>query len=168
MKIRPEQPGDKAHIRHIHQQAFGGDSEADLVDQLRNTDLTLISLVAEEQAQLVGHILFSPVTLVGPGSVPPIAGLAPMAVLPQWQKRGVGSLLITTGLDYCAKAGYVAVVVLGHPAYYPRFGFVPASRFHIKSEYDVPDEVFMLKELQPSALQGFSGTIQYHPAFQQV
>ena len=168
MKVRPEQAGDQAGIRHIHLQAFGGDSEAKLVDRLRNTELSLISLVAEEQALLVGHILFSPVSLVGPVPAPPLAGLAPMAVVPQWQRRGVGRSLVTTGLEYCARANYVAVVVLGHPEYYPRFGFVPASRFQIKCEYDVPDEVFMLKELQPSALQGISGTIHYHPAFQQV
>lgn len=166
MKIRPELERDQANIRHIHQQAFGDDTEANLVDRLRRSEQSLISLVAEEQAQLIGHILFSPVTLAGPQPAPPMAGLAPMAVLPQWQRRGVGSLLVTIGLEYCTKAGYAAVVVLGHPDYYPRFGFVPASHFQIKSEYDVPDEVFMLKELQPGTLQGVTGTIHYHPAFQ--
>ena len=165
MKIRPEQPGDQPQIRTINQQAFAGDTEANLVDALRNCDVPLISLVAEEDEQLIGHILFSPVTLSGRNNAPPIAGLAPMAVLPDWQGRGVGSLLVTTGLEYCASAGYVAVVVLGHADYYPRFGFVPASRFGIKSEFNVPDEVFMLKTLQGSALQGIKGTVQYHAAF---
>jgi putative acetyltransferase len=168
MKIRPEQPGDQFQIRQINQQAFADDAEADLVNELRKTGLSLISLVAEENAQLIGHILFSPVTLAGQKLAARIAGLAPMAVLPEWQGRGVGSLLVTTGLEYCAKAGYVAVVVLGHPDYYPRFGFVPASRFQIKCEYDVPDEVFMVKELRAAALQGISGKIQYHSAFKQL
>jgi len=165
MKIRPEQPGDQPQIRMINQQAFASDTEANLVDTLRNSGVPLISLVAEEDGQLVGHILFSPLTLSGQKNAPPIAGLAPMAVLPDWQGRGVGSLLVTTGLEYCASAGYVAVVVLGHPDYYPRFGFVPASGFGIKSEFNVPDEVFMLKTLQGSALQGIKGTVQYHAAF---
>jgi putative acetyltransferase len=168
MKIRPEQPGDQPQIRIINQQAFGGDTEAELVDTLRQSGVSLISLVAEEDHQLIGHILFSPVTLSGQPRIPAIAGLGPMAVLPEWQRRGIGSLLVTTGLAYCASADYVAVVVLGHPAYYPRFGFVPAGGFKIKSEFNVPDEVFMVKELQNGALQDLMGTIQYHPAFKQA
>ncbi len=166
MTIRPERPGDRLQIRHINQQAFDDDAEANLIDALRDSGLPLISLVAEERSQLIGHILFSPVRLIGPKPAPAIAGLAPMAVLPDWQGRGVGSSLVTAGLDDCAKAGYVAVVVLGHPDYYPRFGFVSARHFHIQSEYDVADDVFMLKELQDAALEGISGTVQYHPAFQ--
>jgi putative acetyltransferase len=168
MKIRPEQPGDESQIRIINQQAFGGDTEAALVDTLRQSGVSLISLVAEEEHQLIGHILFSPVTLSGQPRSPAIAGLGPMAVLPQWQRRGIGSLLVTTGLAYCASAGYVAVVVLGHPAYYPRFGFMPASGFNINSEFNVPDEVFMVKELQNGALQDLTGIIQYQPAFKQA
>lgn len=168
MKIRSEQPGDQSQIRRINQQAFADDAEANLVETLRKTGLSLISLVAEENALLIGHILFSPVTLAGQKHAVPIAGLAPMAVLPEWQGRGVGSLLVKAGLEYCANAGYLAVVVLGHPAYYSRFGFVPASNFQIKSEYNVPDEVFMLKELKDFALRGIKGTIQYHPVFKQL
>jgi len=167
MKIRPEQPGDQQQIRMINQQAFAGDADANLVEALRNSGIPLISLVAEENSQLIGHILFSPVTLAGQKNAPPIAGLAPMAVLPERQGQGVGSRLVTEGLEYCARAGYVAVVVLGHPDYYPRFGFVPASNFNIRSEYNVPDEVFMLKELLESALRGIKGTIQYHAKFKQ-
>ena len=167
MIIRPEQPRDQQQIRTINQQAFAGDAEANLVDALRNSGLPLISLVAEENNRLIGHILFSPVTLAGQTSAPAIAALGPMAVLPERQGQGVGNLLVTTGLEYCVSAGYVAVVVMGHPDYYPRFGFVPASNFNIKSEYNVPAEVFMLKELLDSALKGSKGTIQYHAAFKQ-
>lgn len=168
MRIRPEQPGDQQQIREINQQAFAGVTEANLVDALRNSGTPLISLVAEENNRLIGHILFSPVTLVGQTSTPAIAGLGPMAVLPESQGQGVGSRLVIEGLEFCLRAGYVAVVVLGYPDYYPRFGFVPASRFNLKSEYDVPDEVFMLMELQDSALKDCKGIIQYHAAFKQA
>ena len=133
-----------------------------------NSSRTARGSTTNQDHQLIGHILFSPVTLSGQPRSPAIAGLGPMAVLPEWQRRGIGSLLVTTGLAYCASADYVAVVVLGHPAYYPRFGFVPASGFKIKSEFNVPDEVFMVKELQNGALQDLMGTIQYHPAFKQA
>ena len=145
MLIRLEQETDRQQIRTINTRAFDTSAEANLVDILRRSGVPLISLVAEENGQLIGHILFSPITLQGQTDAPAIAGLGPMAVLPDWQGQGVGSHLVTTGLKYCSEAGYDAVVVLGHPEYYPRFGFVPASRFNIKSEYEVPDEVFMLK-----------------------
>ena len=168
MHIRPEQEADHQQIRIINTSAFETDAEANLVDALRQSDIPIISLVAEDENQLIGHILFSPVSLAGQAPACAIAGLAPMAVLPAWQGKGVGSRLVREGLKYCAEAGYVAVVVLGHPDYYPRFGFVPASRFNIKSEYDAPDEAFMLKELKQSALAGIKGVIQYHEAFKQV
>jgi len=168
MIIRPEQEADQHQIRIINTSAFETDAEANLVDALRQSDIPLISLVADEANQLIGHILFSPVSLAESGHTPAITGLAPMAVLPAWQGKGVGSRLVREGLKYCTEAGYDVVVVLGHPDYYPRFGFVPASRFNIKSEYDVPDEVFMLKELKQSALTGVKGVIQYHEAFKQA
>jgi putative acetyltransferase len=95
-------------------------------------------------------------------------GLAPMAVLPARQRQGIGSALVRDGLGRCRELGYEAVVVLGHPGYYPRFGFVPASRFGIGCEYDVPAEVFMALELVPGALRGKPGTIRYHPAFAEL
>jgi putative acetyltransferase len=127
----------------------------------------LVSLVAVDDDAVEGHILFSPVTLLSHTDLP-IAGLAPMAVLPKRQRQGIGSTLVRAGLDHCRRLGFVAVVVLGHAGYYPRFGFVPASRFGVRSEYDVPDDVFMALELTPGALRDRSGTIRYHPAFAAV
>lgn len=162
MKTRTERNDDRDKIRSVHVQAFDTDAEARLVDQLRETGIDLVSLVAEEQGVIIGHILFSPVTLDASVRT---AGLAPMAVLPGWQRKGVGALLVNEGLRACGDAGYEAVVVLGHPDYYPRFGFEPSAAFGIDSEYDVPPEVFMVKELREGALSGKSGTVRYHPVF---
>jgi putative acetyltransferase len=144
--------------------AFETSAEADLVDVLRQQAPPVISLVAEDGEAVVGHILFTPVTLLEhPDSR--IMGLAPMAVAPARQRQGIGSALVREGLDRCRQLGFDAVVVLGHPGYYPRFGFLPASRFEIACEYDVPDDVFMALELQEGGLRGKAGTIRYHPAF---
>ena len=164
MNIRFEQPGDIEKIREVNLQAFETETEANLVEALRNADVELISLVAEENGEVIGHILFSPVILADLK----IMGLAPMAVLPDRQNKGTGTKLVNAGLQDCEEAGYEAVVVLGHAGYYPRFGFVPSVNFGIKSEYDVPPEVFMVKELREGALKGAAGTVKYHPAFNQL
>ncbi|MBL8207012.1 MAG: N-acetyltransferase [Blastocatellia bacterium] len=168
MFIRPEQPADIPAIHHVveqaFQEAFGSTAEADLVDNLRANGKAIISLVAVENDQIVGHILFSEVTL---GDAM-IIGLAPVAVLPSHQKQGIGALLINEGIHACRNAGYTAMVVLGHPEYYPRFGFVSASRFGIKSEYDVSDETFMAMELQPEALANCAGVAKYQAEFNEV
>jgi len=127
----------------------------------------LISLVAEERGKVIGHIFFSPVSLDGRPDLL-IMGLAPMAVLPGHQHAGIGSALVRAGLDQCRLLPAAAVVVLGHPEFYPRFGFVPSTRFGIRSDYDVPEEVFMALELEPGCLDGLSGTIRYHDAFNAV
>jgi putative acetyltransferase len=164
MQIRLEQPADIAAVHSINQAAFETSAEADLVDSLRAQTEPIISLVADDNGTIVGHILFSPVTLTGHGELR-IMGLAPMAVLPAQQRRGIGSALVRDGLDRCRQFGCDAIVVLGHHKYYPRFGFVPASRFGIRSEYDVPDEAFMALEFEAGTLAGKTGTIRYHPAF---
>jgi putative acetyltransferase len=164
MEIRPEQAADIGAVRAVNRAAFETATEADLVDALREQAKPIVSLVADDDGSIVGHILFSPVTLSGHEELR-IMGLAPMAVLPAVQRRGIGSALVRAGLESCRRLGCCALVVLGHPEYYPRFGFTPASRFGIGSEYEVPDEVFMALELEPGALHDRSGTIRYHPAF---
>ena len=163
-QIRPERAADTAAVRAVNRAAFETGAEAELVDALRERVEPVISLVADATGSIVGHILFSPVTLSGHAELK-IMGLAPMAVRPAEQRRGIGSALVRAGLKRCRQAGCAAVVVLGHPEYYPRFGFVPASRFGIACEYDVPDEVFMAIELEPGILRDTSGTVRYHAAF---
>ncbi|MGD2184619.1 MAG: N-acetyltransferase [Desulfobacterales bacterium] len=163
--IRPETKADIEKIWQVNASAFNSETEANLVDRLRISGAPLISLVAERNKKIVGHIIFSPVMLSDNRKDIKIAGLAPMAVMPDDQKQGIGTALVNKGLKHCRSKGYQAVVVLGHPHYYPHFGFVPCSRFGIKSEYDVPDEVFMIKELVNGILTGYRGIVKYHPLF---
>lgn len=167
MIIRTERPGDEAAIAAIHRAAFGGPTEAELVDALRRTVQPLVSLVAMEQEEMVGHILFSPVTLTGHAGLQ-IMGLAPVGVRPQRQRRGIGSALLREGIEACTRLGFGAVVVLGHADYYPRFGFRPAAEFGIGCQYDVPPEAFMALPLAPGYLDGRPGTIIYSAPFQQL
>jgi putative acetyltransferase len=165
--IRPEVDPDRAAIHAVNRAAFETSVEADLVDALRAKAGPLISLVAEVDEQIVGHILFSAVSLAQHPELN-LMGLGPMAVLPKYQRKGVGSALVGEGLQRCKHRGCQAVVVVGHPEYYPRFGFVPASRYGIRCEYDVPDDVFMLVELAAGILRGASGLIRYDEAFGNV
>lgn len=167
MLIRAEKESDRDAVYAVNDSAFETSAEARLVNALREQARPVVSLVAEEGAQVVGHILFSPVTLSGHPELK-LMGLAPMAVSPEKQKQGIGSALIRAGLEQCRELGFVAVVVLGYPEYYPRFGFVPSSKFGIDSEYEVPDDVFMVLELQPGSLSGKMGKIKYHAAFANV
>ena len=167
MQIRHERNADRPQVRQVNEAAFGAAAEATLVDLLRAEAAPCISLVADDEGTIVGHIMFSPVAL----STDPhlrMMGLAPMAVLPERQRQGIGTALIGQGLAACASLGAGAVVVLGHPGYYPRFGFVPASRFHLACEYDVADDVFMAVELTPGFLSGRAGMIRYHAVFSRV
>jgi putative acetyltransferase len=167
MNIRYEQARDIEQIFQVNLKAFDTATEANLVNALRKADIELISLVAEVNDDIVGHILFSPVTLANHTAIK-IAGLAPMAVLPAWQNKGIGTQLVNEGLKACIDADYDAVVVLGHPNYYPRFGFTAAINYGISTEYDVPTEVFMLLELKQGALDNITGTIKYHSIFNET
>lgn len=164
MKIRAEAGRDRDAVYALNRAAFESNAEADLVDSLRLQADPHVSLVAEEAGEIVGHIMFSPAILSADSAIP-VFGLGPMAVSPGRQRQGIGSALVRSGLKACKKLGYLAIFVLGHPQYYPRFGFVPASRYQISSVYDVPDEVFMALELIPGALTARAGKMHYHKAF---
>ena len=166
--VRLEAPADRGAVFYVNECAFGRPAEALLVDRLRASADPVFSFVAEEAGQVVGHILFSPVEVASEGGAFPALGLAPMAVLPARQRRGIGSRLVRAGLRACRDAGRPVVFVLGHPGYYPRFGFTPAHAKGITCTYDVPPDAFMVAELVPGALAGRTGTVHYHPAFEDV
>lgn len=161
--IRTEEEQDWADVQAVNESAFERTAEAHLVAALREQAHPVISLVAEHGDAIVGHIMFSPVVL----PVRPelrLMGLAPMAVAPEHQRKGIGSALVRVGLEQCKQLDFGAVVVLGHPEYYPRFGFSAAMRLSIGCEYEVPEEAFMVVELQPGYLHGASGKVKYHAA----
>jgi putative acetyltransferase len=169
--MRAERAEDRAWVRRVNELAFGRQNEADLVDALREKAGPYISIVAIVDDEVVGHIFFSPVSIEsiesGDDSFAAM-GLAPMAVLPAHQGQGIGSQLVREGLRESQRLGYDIVVVLGHPNYYRRFGFVPAGLKGLRSEYDVADGVFMVAELIPGALEGRRGLVKYHSEFGKV
>jgi len=164
MEVRPEQQQDQAAVYRLNSSAFATDAEARLVDALRKRASPIVSLVAIVDNQVNGHILFSQVQH-SENTDALIMGLAPMAVAETARNQGIGSALVASGIAACAGLGAGAIVVLGHPGYYPRFGFTPASGYGIECEYDVPDEAFMAIELTPQFLASKPGTIKYHECF---
>ena len=164
MLIRSEKESDRDGVYAVNVSAFETPSEANLVDVLRERASPIVSLVAEHHEEVIGHILFSPVSLLGHPDVK-LMGLGPLAVAPKRQRRGVGSALVRAGLEQCTELGFGAVVVLGHPVYYRRFGFLPSSRFGSESEFEVPAEGCMAMELHAKTLCGKTGRVQYHAAF---
>lgn len=166
--IRPESPEDAAAIANVIRLAFGGDDEVRLVDRLRGAaDFDpALSRIAEIDGRIVGHILFTQCVIDGDdGRSTPVVCLAPMAVLPKCQRQGVGSALVRDGLRVCTECGHHIITVLGHPAYYPRFGFLPASRFGIRSPFPAPDDVFMVRATSPDDLIGVAGILRYPSPF---
>lgn len=168
MTIRAERTEDIPAVRRVNELTFGRQNEAALVDALRAGANPQVSLVAVEDGEVVGHIFFSPVSIESEDADSSAMGLAPMAVVPEYQRQGVGSRLVREGLRACLRVGCDVVVVLGHPEYYPRFGFVPASRKGLRCEYEVPDEAFMVTELKPGALGGRRGLVKYRPEFSRL
>ncbi len=167
MIIRSEEPKDYAGVYAVNLCAFETTAEANLVEALRKEATPIVSLVADDNGTVVGHIMFSPASLSGHVDLK-IMGLGPLAVSPAHQNKGIGSALVRAGLERCEELGVGAAIVLGHPGYYPRFGFLPSIEYGIRSEYEVPQEAFMVLELKPGYLKEISGTIQYHPAFNNV
>jgi putative acetyltransferase len=166
--IRTETAADYPAVYGVNQRAFNRTGEAELVDALRKNARPYISLVAELNGRVVGHIFFSPVVIESEAESFNALGLAPMAVLPEHQNQGIGSELVRRGLEACKSIGHDVAVVLGHPEYYPRFGFIPAKQKGISCEFDVPDEVFMIAELKEGALAGRRGIVKYMPEFKGV
>jgi len=160
LRIRDEQSDDVAAIHDVVTRAFERPDEASLVEALRAAGKATIALVAEHAGCVVGHVLFSPVTLTG---APFATGLAPLAVAPEAQGRGVGDALVRAGLDRCRAGRHAFVVVLGSPAYYGRFGFVPAERHRLTCEYEAPPGAFQVIELVPGTLAGRAGLVRYAP-----
>lgn len=164
--IREEQPEDIPAIRFVNEQAFGQPQEAGVVDALRLSGIDLLSLVAFLDRQLVGHILFSPVAIVHDRGTLLGMGLGPMAVLPGYQRLGIGSRLAEKGLAIIKQRKYPFVVVLGHSEYYPRFGFERASLHGILSQWQgVPDEAFMIIVNDPEALYRVKGVAYFRTEF---
>jgi putative acetyltransferase len=161
--VRVEEPSDHAAIGEINRLAFGRDDEARLVDDLRNGGYIRISLVADDDGRVVGHLLFSALAVGTPNGTVEALALAPMAVVPSHQRRGIGSMLVRKGLQACRDAGHRIVVVLGHPEFYPRFGFSAKMAERLKSAFSGP--AFMAAELTPGVLESVEGEVRYPPPF---
>lgn len=164
MLIHTEAPTDPKAIRGVIRLAFGRDDEALLADALRDGGYVRISLVAEVDRLIVGHILFTDLPIVSETVTFPALALAPMAVLPEYQRQGIGSKLLRHGLDLCREQGHRIVVVLGHPNFYRRFGFSSELARQLDSPFSGRAS-FMAKELVEGSLSGVSGRVQYPPPF---
>ncbi len=170
MIIRPEKKEDYKAIRKVNELAFAGRAEADLIDDLRKTDSFIpeLSLVAIQNHEVIGHILFSPIFIKSKKLITPALALAPMAVHPEFQNKGIGTKLALRGLEDCRQLGHSIVVVIGHADYYPRLGFLPARERGLDVSFPVPNEAFMVLELVPGALKTAQGEVIYPPPFQKM
>ena len=176
MRIRHESPDDVAAIREVNRAAFDSEVQLDLVERLREAGNLAVSLVAEDDDRVVGHAAYSPAVVeVSPSVSFDAAALGPIAVVPGLQRRGLGSELIERGFSECLALGYDLIFLLGHPSYYPRFGFVPAKPLGVRWAPDTSDHqnpAFMVKELRPGALtdhlNGGTGVFHYAPEFDGV
>jgi len=168
IEIRREWPEDINGISSVLEKAFGQPNEAKLVNALREHGKHVLSLVALKDGEIVGYILFTRVTVDSKAGNYEILGLAPVGVLPVYQRQGIGIALTNKALEILKAEGHKAVIVLGHPEYYPRFGFIPASRFGIRWELECPDGAFMALELVEGALTGKGGVARFELEFDGV
>jgi putative acetyltransferase len=168
--IRQEIPADIPAIFEVNYQAFAHYDEALLVDALRDAGIfnPELSLVAIHGERIIGHIMFPPVTIESLHKVTPAIALSPLVVHPDYQCTGVGAALIEEGLKACRALGHRIVIVIGHPGYYPRYGFRSARENGIAAPFTVADDVFMVLALDPGALDGIQGTVRYPEAFDAI
>ena len=167
--IRQEEPKDISAIRTINEIAFGQPTEAVIVDSIRDACSDVLSLVALEDDKIVGHIFFSPVTISSINGFTQGMGLAPMAVLPERQRQGIGSMLVQSGIEAMRERNCPFIIVIGHSEYYPRFGFVSASQYGLSCQWDgVPDEAFMALILDEVSMVSISGTVRYRDEFDEA
>lgn len=167
VQIREEKPTDTEAIYKVHESAFDSPLEAQLVDLLRSRGKAIISLVAEDRDEILGHISFSPVSIDPPAHDWQVLGLAPIGVIPERQRQGIGKALVIAGLERCQELKIQLVVVLGDPAYYTKFGFKRALDFGLRNEYQA-DEHFMVLEFAPGIIGNFSGLVKYAPEFNEI
>lgn len=165
--IRAEAPGDRTAVFRVNAEAFGQEDEARLVDALRGSSAFIpeLSLVAVRHGEVAGHILFTRISIRSDDTSASALALAPMAVLPACQRLGIGSALVRHGLAEAARLGHGAVIVVGHPGYYPRFGFKDAAGFGLRAPFPVEPGAFLALELLPGALDGVTGEVEYPPEF---
>jgi putative acetyltransferase len=170
LTVRPEKRVDYPAIHKVNLLAFKREVEARLVEAIRRSAdfVPELSLVAVKDGQVVGHILFSHIAVETKGGSVSTLALSVMSVLPQFQNQGIGSELVRNGLEKCRNLGYREVIVVGHPNFYPRFGFTSARAKGLEAPFPVPDDAFMALELAPGALDGMSGMVKYPPAFDEA
>ncbi|MBK7009787.1 MAG: N-acetyltransferase [Saprospiraceae bacterium] len=170
--LRQETQDDFKDVFEVNHTAFGQDNEAKLVGALRNNSAVFVpelSIVAIENNKIIGHILFTKIKIKDRnGNLHESLGLAPMAVRPEFQKKGIGGQLIRKGFEAAKDLGFKSIIVLGHEHYYPKFGFEPADKWNIKAPFDVPSNVFMAIELVKDGLKNISGTVIYPKEFEIV
>ena len=163
--IRDERPEDAEAVDAVLVAAFTTEAEARLVERLRASEKIVCALVAEEKGRVLGHMVFSRIAVEGGDREVPVLALAPLAVMPAFQRLGIGSALVSAGLERCRMERHARVLVVGDPVYYGRFGFVPASSFGLKCPFPAPKEAFMAIELEPGAFAQVSGVVRYGHEF---
>lgn len=169
IEIREERTEDAEAVRIVNDRAFGQPQEGNIIEKLRKSNPDILSLVAVDESNIIGHIFFSPAEICGHPHIKHGTGLAPMAVLPECQGKGTGSMLIREGIRRLKSRQVPFIIVLGHDAYYPRFGFERASKYGIKCQWDgVPDEAFMILILDKEIMRGVSGVAKYRDEFNEA